>query len=196
MPQSETQYVHVSGSEVSIPSANSFERTLHGTDTESLQSTTRICGLWAEGKEPFSSRTSLCYDMYSNSKQAKANLMLFVPLFWACSGVVTVNSAFTFSPNRVEGYSLPSTFICNTLAQGRKLTAKNERDVICGKTLLFFHEVITSPWVEWLAATKGLLFDWHNMPLYSTAWPHMQMTGQGGMVWWCRRKHSLNTSWV
>lgn len=69
-------------------------------------------------------------------------------------------------------------FICSALTQGRKFTAKSERDVICGKTLLFFHEVITSPWVEWLAATKGLLFDWHNMPLYSTAWPHMQMTGR------------------
>ena len=40
------------------------------------------------------------------------------------------------------------------LTQGRKFTAKSERDVICGKTLLFFHEVITGPWVEWLARNK------------------------------------------
>lgn len=94
--------------------------------------------------------------------------------------------------------SLPA-FICTVLAQGRKFTAKSERDVICGKTLLFFHEVISSPWVEWLAATKGLLLVRHNVPLCSTAWPHMQMTGQEGKVCPCQVPgsvgvHSLATT--
>lgn len=93
----------------------------------------------------------------------------------------------TFSPKKAnKGYSVPPAFICNVLAQGRKFTAKSERDVICGKTLLFFHEVITSLRLEWLNETKGLLFDWHSVPLHGTAWPHMQMTGQEGKVWRCQ----------
>lgn len=107
--------------------------------------------------------------------------MLLFPLFWFVEA--RVDDPYTFSPKREKGYSLPPALICNALAQGRKFTAKSERDVICGKTLLFFHEVITSPWVKCLAATKGPLFVWHNMLLSSTAWPHMQMTGQEGKVW-------------
>lgn len=92
-----------------------------------------------------------------------------------------------FSHKRGKRVFPPSSaYLYIALAQGRKFTAQSERDVICGKTLLFFHEVITSPWVEWLAATKGLLLGWHNMSLCSAARPHMQMTGQEGKVWWCQ----------
>ena len=50
------------------------------------------------------------------------------------------------------------------------------KDVICAKTQLFFHEVITDPgWCGWLQQ-KG-----HCLPgTMSPSAPHMQMTAQGG----------------
>lgn len=61
--------------------------------------------------------------------------MPFFPLFWLVEA--RVDNLYTFGPRREKGYSLPPALICNALTQGRKFTAKSERDVICGKTLLF-----------------------------------------------------------
>lgn len=73
--------------------------------------------------------------------------MPFTPLFrLAKEHQDCILNPYAFSPKREKGYSLLPPFIGNALAQGRKFTAKSERDVICGKTLPFFHEVITGPW--------------------------------------------------
>lgn len=153
--------------------------------TESLQSTTESAVCEQRGRSRLAAVHHSAMTRTKTVNTPEPVLCRFFPPFfglWRLRWTTPIHSA----PKRGKGCPLPPAFICSALARGRKFTAKSERDVICGKTLLFFHEVITSPWVEWLAATKGPLFGWHNAPLYSTAWPHMQMTGQEGKVWRCQ----------
>lgn len=138
----------------------------------------RVCGLWAEGKQPC---VALHWHILQEQTSAnRCNVVFFH--FFSFWELCRVDDHHKFSPIKVNIVLLASYVYLNVLARGRKFTAKSQRDAICCKMLLSFHEVITIPRVEWLAATKRLLFAWHNV-LCSTAWPHMQMTGQGVKRW-------------
>lgn len=74
--------------------------------------------------------------MYLNSKQTQSNFNAFFAHFLACGGAARADNPLTVSPKREKG--IPFLKHLSVRAHtGRKFTAKNERDVICGKTLLF-----------------------------------------------------------